>query len=514
MFVCRTFWYRLARVFRSEWQKNNLRNNIISMHNWFEYTGNWFRGLSTNWHCLDNFGDFLLIGIVRTFFWDTVLNGIARTIDLEGGLLIGIARTIDFGYCLLIGIARINDLEGGLIVGIVGTIDLGDGLLIGIVPTIHFGECPFIEIVRTIDYGDCPSIGIVWNNWFWAISINRTCLDNRARWGSINLNCLDNNTVNCNRKLLIDYRTIIYCPRCIYPVSSRGESVIRLSLCRRSVDRLTSSPTDNALIRVKLPNSSIHCSSTLAGGSCNSLSRLAEQSKRQWGLLVDVVMSTRLVPKYLSYVLLKGQLKSLCTPSQVIRTMIISREPRGSPKMPGDGAFTPWQTPSTQKCLDIQSWRQNPRTRTKNRRVSENVWQYYVKCIKREKKIRVFTHRGVFLPETGDNTDGNKSLDRRPWLTDIFTVARLLPSLRLACRNKLNRVPFVDAVTWIWYELVPATSINYKFQFSISGPFNSEHVEWVDTRDTDKSYPRDRINKANRSTKPFFVVRPVVREIA
>ena len=36
---------------------------------------------------------------------DTVLIGIARTIDLEGGLLIGIVRAIEFGYCLLIGIA-------------------------------------------------------------------------------------------------------------------------------------------------------------------------------------------------------------------------------------------------------------------------------------------------------------------------------------------------------------------------------------------------------------------------
>ena len=51
--------------------------------------------------------------------------GIARTIDLEGGLLIGIVRKIDLGYCLLIGIARTIDLEGGVLIGIVRTIDLG-----------------------------------------------------------------------------------------------------------------------------------------------------------------------------------------------------------------------------------------------------------------------------------------------------------------------------------------------------------------------------------------------------
>ena len=55
---------------------------------------------------------------------------------------------------VLIGIARTIDLEGGLL--IVGTIDLGDDLLIGIVRTIHFGDCPLIGIVRPIDYGDCP----------------------------------------------------------------------------------------------------------------------------------------------------------------------------------------------------------------------------------------------------------------------------------------------------------------------------------------------------------------------
>ena len=58
------------------------------------------------------------------------------------------------GYRPIIGIARTIDLEGGLLIGIVGAIDLGYG---GVVPTIYFQleECPLIGIVRTIDYGDC-----------------------------------------------------------------------------------------------------------------------------------------------------------------------------------------------------------------------------------------------------------------------------------------------------------------------------------------------------------------------
>ena len=87
----------------------------------------------------------LLIGIVRK---TCPLIGIAHSIGLEGGLLIRIARTFDLGYRLLIGIARTIDLEGGLPIGIVGTIYFGDGLLIGIVRTIRFwrfsidGNCP------------------------------------------------------------------------------------------------------------------------------------------------------------------------------------------------------------------------------------------------------------------------------------------------------------------------------------------------------------------------------------
>ena len=51
-----------------------------------------------------------------------LLIGNARTIDLEGGLLIGIVRTVDLGYCLSIEIAHTIDLEGGLLIGIVWTI--------------------------------------------------------------------------------------------------------------------------------------------------------------------------------------------------------------------------------------------------------------------------------------------------------------------------------------------------------------------------------------------------------
>ena len=39
---------------------------------------------------------------------------------------------MDLGYCLLIGIARTIDLEGGLQIAIVRTLDFGDCLLIGI----------------------------------------------------------------------------------------------------------------------------------------------------------------------------------------------------------------------------------------------------------------------------------------------------------------------------------------------------------------------------------------------
>ena len=66
---------------------------------------------------------------------------VARTIDLEGGLLIGIVRPVDFGYCQKIGIARTIDLEGDLLIGVVGTINLVDGLVIGIVRTSYLGDC-------------------------------------------------------------------------------------------------------------------------------------------------------------------------------------------------------------------------------------------------------------------------------------------------------------------------------------------------------------------------------------
>ena len=96
------------------------------------------------------------------------------------------------GYCLLFGIARTIDLEGGLLIGIVRTIYLGDGLLIGMVRTNRFGDCPLIGIVRTIGYSetDCK---LELSEQLTSGTFNqyRTCLDNRARWGSIKLNCLD-----------------------------------------------------------------------------------------------------------------------------------------------------------------------------------------------------------------------------------------------------------------------------------------------------------------------------------
>ena len=72
--------------------------------------------------------------------------GIARTIDLEGGLLIGIVRKIDLGYCLLIGIAQKIDLEGGLLIGIVRTIDLGYCLLITTARTIDLEGRLLLEL--------------------------------------------------------------------------------------------------------------------------------------------------------------------------------------------------------------------------------------------------------------------------------------------------------------------------------------------------------------------------------
>ena len=67
----------------------------------------------------------------------------------------------------------------------------------------------------------CLQIWIAWTIDFRAL-FKRTCLDNRAMWGSINSNCLDNRarwvsinwnygpqyTINCNRKL-VDYGIIV-----------------------------------------------------------------------------------------------------------------------------------------------------------------------------------------------------------------------------------------------------------------------------------------------------------------
>ena len=61
-----------------------------------------------------------------------VLTGIARTIDLEGGLPNAHVRTNYFGDCLLIAIVRTNDFGVSLLIGIVATIDFRDYLLIGI----------------------------------------------------------------------------------------------------------------------------------------------------------------------------------------------------------------------------------------------------------------------------------------------------------------------------------------------------------------------------------------------
>ena len=83
------------------------------------------------------------------------------------------------GYCLLIGITRTIDLEGGLPIGVVGTIYSGDGLLIGIVRTTRFLVCPLIGTVWTIGYGELELSELLTS--LRALSIDGTCLDNRAR---------------------------------------------------------------------------------------------------------------------------------------------------------------------------------------------------------------------------------------------------------------------------------------------------------------------------------------------
>ena len=138
-----------------------------------------------------NFGEFISTGVARKHDLWYCMNLNFPHIDLESGIPIGIVRTIGFGYCLLTGIARTIDLEGGLLLG----------------------------IVRIIDYGDFPINWNCLNSWLRTLSINETCRDDRATWESNNLSCLDNRsrcisinwnegpqlTVNCNRKLLMDY---------------------------------------------------------------------------------------------------------------------------------------------------------------------------------------------------------------------------------------------------------------------------------------------------------------------
>ena len=99
-----------------------------------------------------------------------VLTGIARTIDLEGGLPNAHVRTNYFGDCLLIAIVRTNDFgvksivfigifltshPGDTILGVVRTIDVIDYLVIGIVYAIVFGCCLLMGIVCTVGPGGC-----------------------------------------------------------------------------------------------------------------------------------------------------------------------------------------------------------------------------------------------------------------------------------------------------------------------------------------------------------------------
>ena len=147
-----------------------------------------------------------------------MLIGNARTIDLEGGLLVAVVRTTDFGDCPLIGIVRTNDFGDSLMIGIVRTIDLGDTLLIGIVRTIDVRDSLLIAIVSTIVFGCCLLVAIVWTavGPGGCLSIKVICAGNRVQSVSIKWNCRSQWTVNCNRSLLIlmDDRTIVYCPWC------------------------------------------------------------------------------------------------------------------------------------------------------------------------------------------------------------------------------------------------------------------------------------------------------------
>ena len=53
--------------------------------------------------------------------------------------MIAFVCAIDFGDCLLIGVVRTSD-SGDCMIGIVWATDIGDCLLIGVVRTIDFSE--------------------------------------------------------------------------------------------------------------------------------------------------------------------------------------------------------------------------------------------------------------------------------------------------------------------------------------------------------------------------------------
>ena len=99
--------------------------------------------------------DTVLIGTARTIDSEGgLLIRIVRTLDLEGGLLRGIVRTIDLGYCIDWNCPHNsfrrrsincncpdNDLGYCLLIGIARTIDLDGGLLSGIRRSINW-NCP------------------------------------------------------------------------------------------------------------------------------------------------------------------------------------------------------------------------------------------------------------------------------------------------------------------------------------------------------------------------------------
>ena len=98
-------------------------------------------------------------------------------------LLIGIALTIDFRDCPIIGIVWTIEVWCFQSIGIVQTNDVGDCLSIGIVQTNDLGDCLLTGSVLKNVFSGCLWIGIAWKidfGWFRCIEIAGTTLGTTA----------------------------------------------------------------------------------------------------------------------------------------------------------------------------------------------------------------------------------------------------------------------------------------------------------------------------------------------